>query len=44
LKVAVEVIDTVYQIGRKVADDFKSSMRVIFDLVLPIWNYRVVPN
>jgi len=44
LKVAVEIIDTVYQTGRKVAEDFKSSMRILFDSVLPLWNYRVVPN
>jgi len=44
LKVAVEIIDTVYQTGRKVTQDFKSSMRIIFDTVLPLWNYRVLPN
>ena len=44
LKVAVEIIDTVYQTGRKVAEDFKLSMRIVFDSVLPLWNYRVVPN
>jgi len=27
-----------------VAEDFKSSMRIVFDSVLPLWNYRVVPN
>ena len=39
----VHVIDKVYQIGRKVADNFKETMRIMFDDVLPQWNYRAVP-
>jgi hypothetical protein len=26
-----------------VADDFKQTMRIVFDEVLPQWNYRAVP-
>lgn len=44
LKVLVNIIDTVYQIGRKVADDFKQNMRIVYDNFLPAWNYRVIPN
>jgi hypothetical protein len=44
LQVAVEIIGTVYQTGRKVAEDFKSSMRIVLDSVLPLWNCRVVLN
>lgn len=44
LKVFVEIIDTVYQTGRKIADDFKQTMRIIFDDFLPAWNYRAVPE
>jgi hypothetical protein len=43
LKVVVQIIDKAYQTGRKVADDFKANMRVVFDTVLPQWNYRVLP-
>lgn len=43
LKVFVVVIETVYQIGRKVADDFKQNMRIVFDIILPCWNYRAIP-
>jgi len=44
LRVVVDIIETIYQTGRKVADDFKTNMRIIFDEVLPQWNYRAVPT
>jgi len=44
LSVVVHIIDKVYQTGRKVADDFKVNMRIVFDTVLPQWNYRVLPT
>lgn len=44
LKVTVQVIDKVYETGRKVADDFKENMQIVFDDYLPQWNYRAVPN
>jgi len=44
LQVVVDIIETVYQTGRKVADDFKDKMRIVFDAVLPQWNYRAVPK
>jgi transposase len=43
LKAFVHILDKVYQTGRKVADDFKEHMRIVFDTVLPRWNYRAVP-
>jgi hypothetical protein len=43
LKVVVNIIETVYQIGRKVADDYKDTMRIVFDDVLRQWNYRAIP-
>ncbi|MGB7875268.1 MAG: ISAzo13 family transposase [Anaerolineales bacterium] len=43
LKVFVKVIETVYQTGRKVADDFKQTMRIVRDTFLPAWNYRAIP-
>lgn len=44
LKVAVEIIETVYHTGRQVAADFKANMRIVFDDYLPRWNYRALPN
>jgi hypothetical protein len=44
LTVVVDIIETVYQTGRKVAEDFRANMRIVFDAILPRWNYRVIPN
>jgi hypothetical protein len=44
LKTTVNVIRRVYAIGRKVADDFKSNMTLLFDDLLPAWNYVAVPD
>lgn len=43
LTVTVQIIDKVYATGRKVADDFKETMRIVFDDFLPQWNYTAVP-
>jgi hypothetical protein len=44
LTVIVQIIDKIYQIGRKVADDFMENMPIVFDDYLPHWNYRAIPN
>lgn len=44
LSVTVQLVDKVYETGRKVADTFKQNMPILFDDVLPQWNYRAVPN
>lgn len=43
LKAFVHIIDKVYETGRKVAADFKETMRIVFDEFLPHWNYRAIP-
>ena len=43
LKVTVDVIDKVYEVGKKYAIGFKKNMRLIFDQHLPKWNYRAIP-
>jgi hypothetical protein len=43
LEVDVTILDKVYETGRKVCAEFKEQMRVIFDEVLPQWNYKVMP-
>jgi DDE family transposase len=44
LQVTVDIIDKVYQTGRKYAEGFKENMKIVFDEILPKWNYRVVPS
>lgn len=43
LETVVHLIDKVYETGRTVADDFKETMRIVFDDYLPEWNYRAIP-
>jgi hypothetical protein len=42
LKVKVSILDKVYKTGRKYAG-FKKTMKIVFDEILPKWNYRAVP-
>jgi len=44
LRVIVEVVDKVYQTGRKYTEGFKENMAILFDDLLPKWNYRAVPS
>ena len=44
LKVAACILNKVYKTGRKVADGFKDSMRIVFDDVLGPWNYVAIPQ
>ena len=44
LRVTVGLLNKVYAIGRKYADDFKQNMKILFDDHLPKWNYRAVPQ
>ena len=43
LQTFVHIIHKVYHTGRKVAADFKETMRIVFDDFLPRWNYRAIP-
>lgn len=43
LRVSVRILDKVYETGRKVASDFKQTMRIAFDTHLPRWNYVAIP-
>jgi len=42
--VTVDIIDRVYQTGRKAAKDIKASLRLVADAFLPAWNYTIMPN
>ncbi len=44
LSVLTTILDKTYQTGRKVALDFKSTMKIVFDEFLPQWNYTAQPE
>jgi len=44
LRVTVDIIDKVYEVGRKCAKGFKENMKIVFDSTLPKWNYRAIPD
>jgi hypothetical protein len=44
LSVVVDILDKVYEIGRKVSQATKDAVKLVRDTVLPRWNYRILPN
>jgi len=44
LRTTVHVIRRTYDIGRRVADHFKTNMTLFFDDLLPQWNYVATPQ
>lgn len=44
LRVVVDVLDKVYETGRKVTESVKKALHLIRDLFLPKWNYRILPQ
>ena len=43
LKTTIQILDKVYETGKKVAEDFKENMTIVFDKYLSNWNYRAIP-
>ena len=43
LKVVAWINEKLYENGRKYSDNFKETMTIVFDEVLPKWNYRINP-
>lgn len=43
LQVVARVNEKVYQTGRKVRENFKETMTIVFDRILPKWNYQIHP-
>ena len=39
LKVFATVLDKLYKTARKVTQEFKETMEIVFDEYLPQWNY-----
>ena len=44
LTVTTSILDRVFETGRKVADNFLETCRILRDTVLPKWNYRALPT
>lgn len=44
LSVFTTVLDKVYETGKKATDEIKTSIQVVFDDVLPQWNYTALAN
>jgi hypothetical protein len=44
LRVFATVLDKVYKTGRKVSQEFKETMQIVFDEFLPKWNYSAKPQ
>jgi hypothetical protein len=44
LWVSVELQEKFYETKRKVAEGFREAMKVVFDPIMPRWNYRVIPS
>ena len=44
LKVIVGILNKVYATDRKYMNDFKRTMKIAFDPVLPKWYYTVLPE
>jgi len=40
----VSILAKVDETGRKCAAGFKQTMRIVFDEMLPKWNYRAIPK
>lgn len=43
LKVVAWINEKVYQSGRKYSENFKETMKIVFDETLPKWNYVINP-
>jgi hypothetical protein len=44
LKTTVNVFRRFYETGRNATDEIKHNLKIVFDNLLPKWNYRTVPQ
>lgn len=44
LQVFSTILEGVYKTGRQVTEEFKRTMKIVFDDYLPQWNYTAVPQ
>ena len=43
LNVVVDILDRVYETGKKVAEEIKRTLNILRDSILPLWNYQMLP-
>lgn len=44
LRTTVNVIRRLYETGRNATEDMKNNLKIVFDDLLPKWNYRALPQ
>lgn len=44
LRTTVNVIRRLYETGRNATEEMKSNLKIVFDDLLPKWNYRAIPQ
>lgn len=44
LKVTVNIKDKIYETGKKLTDEVKNNLKIVFEKVLGKWNYRAIPQ
>ena len=44
LKTTVNVIRRAYEIGKNATDEIKQNLKIVFDRLLPKWNYTAIPQ
>jgi hypothetical protein len=44
LKTTVNIMDKIYETGKKASDFFMEKMLIVFDKFLPKWNYKAMPD
>ena len=44
LNVVIDLFEKVYKTGRKAVESFKDNMKIVFDKLLPQWNYTALPQ
>jgi hypothetical protein len=44
LKTTVNVIRQIYETGRNATDEIKRNLKIVYDDLLPKWNYRAIPQ
>jgi hypothetical protein len=43
-QIVADIIETAHQTGRQADDDFKATLCIVLDQVLPQWNCRALPS
>ena len=44
LSATVNILEGIYETGRKASEDFKAAIPTLFDTLLGKWNYRAIPQ